>query len=43
MARFRCRGCGEESTFDYTGRHDCPKCSSDNVQFELSIEELEEL
>lgn len=40
MARFRCRGCGEEGKFDYTGSHACPKCGSDNVQFALSIEEL---
>ena len=40
MARFRCRGCGEEGTFDYTGRHACPKCGSDNVQVALSIQEL---
>jgi hypothetical protein len=40
MARFGCRGCVEEGTFDYTDRHACPKCGSDNVQFALSIEEL---
>ncbi len=40
MARFRCCGFGEEGTFDYTGRHACPKCGYDNVQFVLSIEEM---
>jgi hypothetical protein len=40
MARFRCRTCGKEGTFDYTGRRACPNCGSDNVQFALSIEEL---
>jgi rRNA maturation endonuclease Nob1 len=40
MARFRCRACGIEGTFDYTGRHACPKCGSNNVQFALSVEEL---
>jgi Zn finger protein HypA/HybF involved in hydrogenase expression len=40
MARFRCRACGREGSFDYTGRHACPNCGSDNVQFALSIEEL---
>jgi Zn finger protein HypA/HybF involved in hydrogenase expression len=40
MARFRCRACGHEGSFDYTGRHACPNCGSDNVQFALSIEEL---
>jgi Zn finger protein HypA/HybF involved in hydrogenase expression len=39
MARFRCRACGNEGSFDYTGRHACPNCGSDNVQFALSIEE----
>ena len=34
------RGCGEEGTFDHIGRHTCPKCGSDDVQFTLSIEEL---
>jgi Zn finger protein HypA/HybF involved in hydrogenase expression len=40
MARFRCRACGSECTFAYCGKHECPKCGSDNVQFALSIEEL---
>jgi hypothetical protein len=40
MACFRCRGRGEEGTFDYTGRHACPKCGSDSVQFALSIEKI---
>jgi Zn finger protein HypA/HybF involved in hydrogenase expression len=38
MAKFRCRACGKKGTFDYTGRHGCPKCGSVNVQFALSIE-----
>jgi hypothetical protein len=33
MARFRCRTCGEEGTFVYDGRHECPNCSSVDVQF----------
>jgi hypothetical protein len=40
MARFRCRDCNEEGTFDYAGVHACPKCGSSNVQFALSIAEL---
>jgi rubredoxin len=40
MARFRCRACGHEGTFEYDGRHACPKCGSGDVQFALSIEEL---
>jgi rRNA maturation endonuclease Nob1 len=40
MARFRCRACGSEGTFAYSGRHECPKCGSDDVQFALRIEEL---
>ena len=42
MARFRCRSCGEEGTFVYDGRLDCPNCGSDEVQFALSIEELQD-
>jgi hypothetical protein len=40
MARFRCRACGKEGTFVYDGRHECPNCSSIDVQFALGIEEL---
>jgi rubredoxin len=40
MARFRCRACGSEGTFAYSGTHECPNCGSDTVQFTLSIEEL---
>ncbi len=40
MARFCCRDCASEGTFIYSGKHECPKCGSDNVQFALSIEEL---
>jgi hypothetical protein len=40
MARFCCRACGSEGTFAYSGKHECPNCSSDNVQFALNIEEL---
>jgi hypothetical protein len=40
MARFRCRDCNTEGTFAYSGKHACPECGSDNVQFALSIEEL---
>jgi hypothetical protein len=40
MARFRCRACGEEGTFDYDGRHECPNCGPVNVQVALGIEEL---
>jgi Zn finger protein HypA/HybF involved in hydrogenase expression len=40
MARFRCRACGEEGTFVYDGRHECPRCGSVDVQFALSIEQL---
>jgi rRNA maturation endonuclease Nob1 len=40
MARFRCRACGSEGTFAYSGKHECPNCGSDNVQFALTIEEL---
>jgi hypothetical protein len=40
MARFRCRACGEEGTFVYDGRRDCPNCGSVDVQFAVGVEEL---
>jgi uncharacterized Zn finger protein (UPF0148 family) len=40
MARFRCRDCNTEGTFEYDGRHACPNCGSRDVQVALSIEEL---
>jgi hypothetical protein len=40
MARFRCRACGEEGTFVYDGRHECPHCRSIEVQFAIGIEEF---
>jgi hypothetical protein len=42
MARFRCRACGKEGTFDYSGRHACPCCGSREVHLALAIEELED-
>ena len=41
MAKFRCRACGREGTFEYqAGRHACPRCGSPDVQFAIGIEEL---
>jgi uncharacterized Zn finger protein (UPF0148 family) len=40
MASFRCRACGREGTFEYDGRHACPRCGSVDVQFALGIEEI---
>jgi Zn finger protein HypA/HybF involved in hydrogenase expression len=40
MARFRCRACGEEGTFVYDGRRDCPQCGSVDVQLAIGVEEL---
>ena len=40
MAKFRCRSCGEEGTFVYTGGHVCPCCGSRDVQFAIGVEEL---
>jgi hypothetical protein len=40
MARFRCRTCNQEGTFEYAGGHACPKCGSRDVQIALSIHEL---
>lgn len=43
MARFRCRVCGGEGTFEYDERrHACPQCRSRDVQVALSIEEVPE-
>jgi hypothetical protein len=40
MARFRCRACGQEGTFEYqAGRHACPCCGSPDVHA-IGIEEL---
>jgi hypothetical protein len=40
MARFRCRDCNSEGTFDYAGILACPRCASTNVQLALSITDL---
>ena len=40
MARFRCRACDSEGTFEYDDQHACPECGSRDVQIALSIEEL---
>jgi Zn finger protein HypA/HybF involved in hydrogenase expression len=40
MARFRCRACGQEDTFVYSGGHACPRCGSADVQFAIGVEEL---
>jgi hypothetical protein len=40
MARFCCRACCSEGSFTYWGKHECPKCGSNDVQFALSTEEL---
>jgi rRNA maturation endonuclease Nob1 len=40
MARFRCRACGEEGTFVYTGGHACPRCGSRDVQLAIAVVEL---
>ena len=37
MARFRCRTCGEEDTFVYDGRRDCPNCGAADVQTEVLL------
>jgi hypothetical protein len=39
MARFHCRACGEEGTFVYDGRRDCPQCGSVDVQLAIGVEE----
>jgi uncharacterized Zn finger protein (UPF0148 family) len=40
MARFRCRVCGTEGTFEYTGGHACPNCGSRDVQVAVRTDEL---
>jgi Zn finger protein HypA/HybF involved in hydrogenase expression len=40
MARFRCRACGHEGTFEYDGQHACPECGSRDVQIALSIKDI---
>jgi Zn finger protein HypA/HybF involved in hydrogenase expression len=40
MARFRCRACRAEGTFEYTGGHACPNCGSRDVQLAIAVEEL---
>jgi hypothetical protein len=42
MARFCCRTCSSEGSFAYSGKHECPQCGSIDVQFALSIEELDD-
>jgi len=40
MARFYCHSCRSEGTFSYCGKHKCPQCDSDHVQFALTMEDL---
>jgi hypothetical protein len=40
LARIRCRECGVEGSFTFTGFRDCPRCGSRDVRFALRIEEL---
>jgi hypothetical protein len=40
MARFRCRACGQEGTFVYDGRLECPHCRSADVQLAIGSLEL---
>jgi hypothetical protein len=40
MARFRCRACSSEGTFEYKGGHACPNCVWRDVQLAVAIEEL---
>jgi uncharacterized Zn finger protein (UPF0148 family) len=40
MARFRCRACRAEGTFEYTGGHACPICGFRDVQLAIATEEL---
>jgi Zn finger protein HypA/HybF involved in hydrogenase expression len=40
MARFCCRACNSEGTFEYNSLHGCPNCGSRHVQIALSIKDI---
>jgi hypothetical protein len=40
LAHVRCRECGVEGSFTFTGFRDCVRCGSRDVRFALRIEEL---
>jgi hypothetical protein len=40
LAHIRCRECGVEGSFTFTGFRDCVRCGSRDVRFALRIEEL---
>jgi uncharacterized OB-fold protein len=40
IAHIRCRDCGVEGSFTFTGRRECPRCGSRDVRYALRIEEL---
>jgi hypothetical protein len=40
LARIKCRECGVEGSFTFTGFRDCPRCGSRDVRFVLLIEDL---
>jgi hypothetical protein len=40
IEHIRCRECGVEGSFTFTGFRDCPRCGSWDVRFALRIEEL---
>jgi hypothetical protein len=42
MARYQCHDCRVVGIFTYKGEHDCPFCTSDNVQIALSVEEMDD-
>jgi uncharacterized OB-fold protein len=42
VAHIKCRDCGVEGSFTFTGRRECPRCGSRDIRFALRIEELTE-
>ena len=40
IAHIRCRECGVEGSFTFTGRRECPRCGSRDIRLALRIEKL---
>jgi hypothetical protein len=40
IAHIRCRDCGVEGSFTFTGWYECPRFGSRDIRYALRIEEL---
>jgi hypothetical protein len=40
IAHIRCRDCGIEGSFTFTGQRECPRCGSRDIRFALRIDQL---